>query len=247
MSNISASDQAVLSEFESKHGPVLSAVEKAKKFNLGDYLILRVKDFAGNFKIKSNSYGAPVKFVVVHINRHGIPFIKKVSKQGNPVGKMYSCIGSLEGDDYCYPWQDFEFILDPDFADSILLQDSYDPSTQHKARQEIWKAVTEHNKKHKIQTRSIAKIVNFLQTVNVGDTLWSSTRTYFVVQDKKLVPRGEVYKSVKNAQTHRIKGPFILVLTIVDKKGKVKNITADFFEHKALYSQRPRSYAELKI
>ena len=153
----------------------------------------------------------------------------------------------MKEDEYFDNNLNFEFALDPDFADAILLQDEYDPQTLHRSKKDIWKAVTEHNKACKITSHNLADIINFFSAVNVGDTLWTSNISSFLVQDKKTADPSTFNQRVRWRQMTKVKGPFVTVLTVRNKNGKVFDITPDFFWQKALYKERPRSYKELNI
>jgi hypothetical protein len=238
---LTVEDKRCIEEWNEQFGRALGALEKAKQLNVGDYLVLYCGQDPNTLKLQINSYGAPTKYKVVTVADYGIPFIKKVNKKGTPVGALQSVTGSLESDDYRYAGSHFEFRLDPDFADALILEDEYDPSQLHKAKQEIFKAVTKHNKEVKINTSTLSHIVAHFQTVKIGDILWTSNSGHYLVQDMKTI-------SVKKYSHYtNLKGPFIQVLTIKDKNGKNREVTADFFLCKALYRERPRTYRELKI
>ena len=242
-------DILILDEFREKFDAGLEALEKAKQYKVGDYLILYVGPNADEsedkMKLQVNSYGAPIKYKVVHTTSYGIPFLKKVNKKGNPVGHLYSCIGHLDEDDYREPGQKFQFELDPDYADSILLQDQYDPAILHKTKHDIWKAVTEHNKASKIMTNTLTDVVNFFNVINIGDILWTSNVSHYLVQDKRTISRADI--KLFDVGSGRIRGPYITILTIRDKNNQVSEVTAERFFRKALYTARPRTYKELKI
>ena len=240
-------DFLVINEFSRIFEPGLEAIEKARQIAVGDFLILYLGDHTGAMAVQKNSYGAPVKYKVVFSSKHGIPFVKRVSKNGTPVGKIFSCMGGLETDTYRYAGQKFEFTLDPDFADSILLQDEYDPANLHRSKKDIWKAVTEHNKSCKIKTYEIKDVTTFFKAVNIGDTVWTSNISYYLIQDKKTMSPKDFNSNVKREYETRLKGPFITILTVRDKKNKVRDICPDFFWQKALYKERPRTYKELNI
>src|SRR5271156_2316602 len=185
--HLTAEDQEIIDNFNAVHDAGLDALEKAKRLNLGDYLTLKL-EYGSTWRNQTNSYGAPIKYVVVHTTKHGIPFLKKINKKGKPIGRLYSCMGNLQTDDYRWSGQKFEFELDSDYADSLLLQSEYDPAELHKSKKDIWNAVTEHNKTNKISTYMLNDVAKFLSTVNVGDMLWRSAKNYVLVQDKKIVP-----------------------------------------------------------
>jgi hypothetical protein len=244
--NLTLEDHQFIGEFNKQYEAILRTLESAKQFNLGDYMVLYVSDYQGKMQLQNNSYGAPIKYKVVFTDAQGVPFIKKVNKKGEPMGRLYSCVGTVN-DDYRMMNQSFQFELDPDFADSILLQDGYDPSQLHKTKKDIWKAVTDHNKACKIPTQELKDVITFFQTVEIGDTLWTSNIGHYMVQDKKVLSASDFNLKAKWRYRTRIKGPLVCVLTVRDKSGKVKDITADYFWCKALYSERPRTYKELNI
>ncbi len=247
---LSLNDQAQIKDWESHFGQALDSLEKAKQFSIGDYLILLEGSRLPGTSLmpQKNSYGAPIKYKVVFINRYGVPFVKAVNKKGNPCGELYSCVGDNSVSDE----ERFEFTLDPDFADALLLEDTYDPAILHRTKQEIFKEVTKHNKKVKLKTREIGDVVNLFANAKVGDTLWTSTKGHYTIQDKETVSKADFHKKVSPISSTyyngtRVKGPFVVILTVVDKKGKTHRVSPDFFLDKALYSERPRSYKELKI
>lgn len=242
---LTADDKRLINHWNEAFGRAIEALEKAKQLSVGDFLVLYTGDDEKTLKLHMNSYGAPTKYKVVHSNQYGIPFIKKVNKKGTPIGPIMSCAGNLETDDYRYAGQYFEFRLDPDFADSLLLQEEYDPSQLHKTKQEIFKSVTKHNKAAKVDTSSLPKVVAFFQNLKIGDTLWASHSGYYLIQDIKIV-NSKIVNNSKSLRTS-IRGPFVQVLTVRDKNNKCFEITADFFAWKALYKERPRTYKELKI
>ena len=255
--HITAEDVKYMEEVEQELFPRISMIERAKSFKIGDFLIVKtctfefdltgdVMDDEPKLKVLRNSYGAPIKYVVVALDKNGMAFIKRVNKSGIPHGRVSSCMG-MEDDDYARANNHFVFELDPDFADSLLLEDDYDPASLHRNKKDIWKAVTEHNKKHKIPTKELYDVVSFFRTVNPGDTLWTSNINSIFIKDKKDLVPAEYNKTCKYNMTTRIKSSIVTILTIVDKKGVEKNVPPDFFWSKALYRERPRTYKELNI
>jgi hypothetical protein len=245
---MSSDDQKVVQDFNDKFKAGLDAMEKAKQISVGDFLILYVGNQAAEMKVQTNSYGAPIKYKVVYSSEHSIPFVKRVNKNGTPTGRLFSCIGGLDSDTFRDPGQRFEFVLDPDYADAILLEDKYDPAQLHKSKQDIFKAVTQHNKANKINTSTMMVVDQFFQTVNVGDTLWTSNTSFYLVQGKKTIFAKDFNENRKWKDCTRLKQSApITILTVRDKNSKEKEIPPDFFWGKALYKTRPRSYKELNI
>lgn len=242
---LTTADKQVIKSWTDQFARGLDALEKARQLKVGDYLVLYVGHDPKNLTLQTNSYGAPTKYLVVHSTEHGIPFIKKVNKKGKPVGELFSCTGALDTDTYVHQGAAFEFRLDPDYADSIILQDpSYDPAVLHRVKQEAWKEVTKHNKKAKVDTSTLTKVIDFFKNINIGDTMWVSHHGFYLVQDKQTMSRQDFRNNLKDNYTNA-KGPWVIVLTVIDKKNKVHKITADFFVNKALYKERPRTYKEL--
>lgn len=224
-----------------------ASFESLSQFKIGDYLIV----FGINENMRTtitNSYGAPRKFQVIYVSDESIPYIQEISLTGNVIGEVIAPMDNFlsYNDHFGYidtEHQYLEFQLDPDYADSILLGEKYDPSVFHKTRQTLYKDITKHNKQCKVNTRTIKSICEAFLNVKVGDTLWSSVNGSYTVVDNKVYTRDD-FENVKDLYT-RVKGPFVPVLVVVDKNGLTKTITPDFFHNKALYTQRPRSYKEL--
>jgi len=243
---LSNADIVLIDNFNRHWEEAFEAIERSKRYKLGDYLVLFLWNYNGVKSQKVNSYGAPVKYKVVHVTARSMPFIKQVDVKGKPIGQVFTIMG-LDGDDYRGHAQKYEFELDPDFADSIILEDEYDPATLHKSKKDIWKAVTAHNKSCKIQANGNETLIEFFKTVNVGDMLWTSTLSHYLVQDKRIMTVTTFNATVKSPYRTNQKYNPLVVLTLIDKKGKIINVAADFFLYKALYKERPRSYKELNI
>jgi hypothetical protein len=247
-------DKAIIENLDREVGRYLDTIKRAQQFKLDDFLILKIGVYGNKISTQTNSYGAPIKYKVVHVNAHGIPFVKRVNKNGEPMGRISSCIGMTDDEYYLEGSSTiFAFELDPDYADSILLQDNYDPTSLHRSKKDIWKAVTEHNKACKVPTRDLKDLVIFFESVNVGDTLWTSNVGSYFVQDKKATSSTEFLKYARGNMTAKqvkiltMSNVGITTLTVRDKHGNVKNVTPDFFHYRALYTDRPRTYKELNI
>jgi hypothetical protein len=241
---LTTDDKETIKEFQDKFERALEGIERAKRMKEGDFLILYVWDYNGNKTLQVNSYGAPTKYKVVHSTPNGMPFIKTVNSFGTPHGQLFSVLGD-ESDSYRRHGAKFEFELDPDYADSILLDHEYDPAQLHKNRKEVWKAVTAHNKACKVKTTDTKDVVVFFKTVEIGHTLWTSAQSHYLVQGKQTMSTGAWNSQAKENFKTRVRGN-VDILTIMDKKGKVQMVPPDFFSWKALYKERPRSYKELK-
>ena len=250
MSKLTPEDRAIIDSLGRDVGKYLDTIKRAQQFKLDDFLVLRIGLYGNKVSTQTNSYGAPIKYKVVHVDTHGIPFVKRVNKNGEPMGRVSSCIG-MDDDEYFNETAVFSFELDPDYADSILLQDNYDPTSLHRSKKDIWKAVTEHNKACKILTHDLKDLVNFFNSVSIGDTLWTSNIGSYFVQDKKAIDPTNSIKKARYAMTagqvKLLLQPTVISLTVMDKHGNIKDITPDFFHYRALYKDRPRTYKELNI
>ncbi len=241
---LTADDLESIKDSERGMKSFLEAFESSKQFKTGDFLVARKREWDNNGNEKwpreTNSYGAPIKYQVVHTTELGLAFLKKLNSQGNLEDDLIPAVRDWYFED------DHRWELDPEFADSLILQAEYDPAEVHKNRKVAWKEVTDYNKANKICTGEIAPIVDFFKTLKVGDTIWTSNVSHFTIQDSRQMPRVDA-KKLDTGLSNRVKGPHVTVLTVVDKKSAIKDITADYFFEKALYKARPRSYKELNI
>lgn len=237
-------DKRLIDAQEVAYKQLIETIERGKQFKDGDYLVMFVADYKGGWVQQKGTYGAPTKYKVIHVTDSGLPFMKEITSNGTPTGELYSGVGLAEDDNYLDTGSNVRWELDPDYADSLLLQDDYDPATMHKNKAVLWKEVTEHNKKAKVNTTEINGIATFLSTLKMGDTIWTSNVSHLLVREVRVLARPDAQKACIKFGP-RIKGPHILVVTVVDKKGAVKDVAADHFYHKALYRERPRTYKEL--
>jgi hypothetical protein len=244
MAILTPEDIMNITRYEQDRDLILQNIWSLAKFKVGDFLILKMSEYRnGPIKIQVDSYGAPIKFLVVHVTPGGMPWLKRVNNKGLPTGHAEPCF-DMETAQY----HKFEFELDPDYTDSILLQDKYDPCSLQRSKKVIWKEVTEHNKANKIPTRNIKDIMTFFETVTPGDTLWTSSKGSRFVKDKKVVKMTDYFrKTACHGWKQKDVPATMVVLTVTDNKGNDKDIDARFFHWKALYKQRPRSYKELNI
>jgi hypothetical protein len=222
----------------------ISKIEKAKTFKIGDYLILSEYDELTKItKVEFNSYGVPSKFKVVFVSSAGFPYVKRINSKSNPVGELISIV---TGEGYFgeMEFSNCRWDLDPDYADSIILQDEegYDPAGQSKLKRDIYKQITAYNRQCKVNTKTMLDVDLFLKTLIVHQPLWVSFKTKHTV----VAIRQEPYSKSKHMWNQRTKSGFVTTVTLADHKGKEKTINAMDFVGKALYCKQPRSYKELK-
>jgi hypothetical protein len=193
----------------------------------------------------TNSYGVPVKYMVVHVEE-GMPYCQKLTAEGDPVGEPECCAFytnnvSISG---C------AFELDPDFTDAIILDstEEYDPSMEHRAKRDTFKSVTTHNKASKVATNDIHALLTFLNNLNVGDTYWVSANNYMLVQKKELERLSKLELPYKWDTFFRTlkKNTMIPIITVADRKGVVKRLYPSNLHSRNIYTVRPRSYKEVK-
>lgn len=237
----------------------LKILEELKKFNVGDILIAHEVDIYDNTKTKKvvNSYGVAVKYEVVHVSDQGIPYITELSRDGKKIRPLFNIMpdyfqSTWRGDEIARPESenyecDLVFQLDPEYLDSMIIGGEYDPCVSFKYNKDLHKEITQHNKQARVSTSSIDEIAYFFTKLKHGDSLWTSHTKEYIVSDVQLVTRLSLYKSgVANYSKTKVKGQHIPVLSLIDKKNKLKKVTPDYFLNKMLYTQRPRSYKELK-
>jgi hypothetical protein len=210
-----ATDEIIfINDIEGEHQELLAKIDTCKRFNVGDYLVRYIND-----KVDINSYNVERKFQVVFVDKNGIAYIKEL--YGNKGQSNIMCMIHHDG---------MRYELDPLYEDSIIMsqEQHYDPTSLHKDKSKLFKEITKYNKSIKIKFHFEKDLVRFLSGLKVGDTLWFSNVTSFLVQQVDL--------SRKTLPT--VKG--------TTNRGKVINLDIDHIRHKAIYTACPRSYKELK-
>ena len=252
----SIKESAIIDAFERVFKRLSESFDGSSKFSKGDFLLLKIAPAYASSKPKyeTNGYGVLKKYVVVHVDRFGSPWIKEIDKNGNPIGVIKSVIfeecheiinhfmnrGSF---DYLYnaPALDCDYLtyeIDPEYMDSMLLGPSYyDPTSKHKQCSKLWKEISKHNKKHKMDTSSLTKIVDIFNKTVVGDQYWTSAKKYFTVVSKTV-------QSTRRSHTV-VKGPYVPILNIAYANGKTRQLFPDDLLCKALYNAKPRTYKEV--
>lgn len=253
--NFNSDDQNEVNSFNKLWASYNECVEKSRQFKEGDYLLLHEQENyeEPNLKLKANSYGVAIRYLVVHVNEEGLSFVKEVTSSGKTTGNLI-CTASVSmpdhDDDKILYHRSGEFVwtLDPDYADSILLGEKYDPSTYSKEKKSLWKEITKHNKDNRINTKVAAELVDFLNKLPCGTSLYFSPKSNVIIKEKVVVTRQEFnndpkYRDLANWSNL---SKNVLVLTIKDKRGTEYLCTTSFFLNKALYKTCPRSYREIK-
>jgi hypothetical protein len=230
-------EKALIQVNEKAVDDIIVTIEAVKCFKDGDFLIAfypRSKfDLDKKRQPVINSYGAIKKFQVIAVDKHGIPYMKELNKSGKPIGGLIPSMTYSSR----HTHQTYEFEVDPDYTDAIILEDqeNYNATSAIKEKSDTFNAISKHNKKIKINTYDIDNLINFLNQVKVGDILWRSNVTsWSVVEIKPLPPQ------IKFTGFH---DKFMKVLT---NKSTEKYVSFSDVRWCALYTDRPRSYRELK-
>lgn len=228
-----------IKEREAVIASIIGSLQEVSKFKTGDYLIaFRPATPYSRRQQVTNSYGAPKKFTVVHTCRFGVPYMKELNKKGNPVGQMI-CPLKFEGGSRMIKAFDYEFEVDPDYADAIIMMDeeNYDAANLHKMKSDTFKDITNHNKALKVNCHNFNSLLVFLQNLKVGDVVWKSIKTHFTILTINPIPlthRGSRFDDNVNFGTAQ------------DSKGKIFDLNIGVFKWSAIYTGQPRSYNELK-
>ena len=137
------------------------------EFSVGDILIKWTTDYNGHKTMEQvGSYTAtPRKYMVVHVDKLGIPYVKKIKADGE-LGIQLNCVAKFGEDTFQH---------DPDFVDYCLLRDDgkeYDPNEGLGELRERKKKIRKKNKKLRLnmKDRSLAK--QLLQNIKQGTRVW---------------------------------------------------------------------------
>jgi hypothetical protein len=233
--------ETYIKDCEEEYGQYIKRLDMARSFKLGDYLILwtchsKQRDGSLKREISKTSYGTPSKYIVTHVDKNQMAYVQAVNSKGKPKGPLMCCYG--ENEDFLYEsGGNFEWELDPDFAEAVILdnREQYDPTQYQREKKEIFKAITVHNKALRIDCNNLVKLDALLGGLTVGQTLWVSSKKSLTVE--------KVERAAKNK---RLKNSIDTTVSFRDNKGKALLRTAYDLHCTALYSAQPRSYQELK-
>lgn len=200
-----------------------------------------------NISVEKTNMGFPVKYKVVHISTEGIPYLRKITPNGNPTGPFHTppeaaglnwlkqtCnifndyrISYSASANYPRLSQDWRFTLDPEQLDSILLQQEFDPMAQQREKSKLFNEINKHNKRIQVSS-SFAdhpKTLEFFKSRQPGDKFWTSPDQQYVVQS--------VTKPNKE-----------YVVTCTDMNQKTIEYKVGYFYGRRLYRECPRSFAK---
>lgn len=219
---------------------IVATLDHVKQFKVDDVLIAfyPMMPWTRVRQQVQNSYGAPKKYKVVATDAFGVPYMKELNKAGNTVGQLISSIKYDSYQNKTRASMTYEFEVDPDLADAIILGDEegFDPSLLHKEKADLFKAITEHNKSSKVAYKDAYELIDYLKTVNAGDVIWKSNKTSWTVL-KPLQIITDKQGKIDRSKT---------CLEVQTSKGKILNLSINDIKGKALYRARPRTYGELR-
>lgn len=237
-----------ISSRESMIDILLENIEAVKGFRVGDYVVAHYKECDSNIKIPwTNSYGIARKFIVVYVDKYGVPFIKQLNSKGLPIGDLISIL-EYSWDSYergLLSWISYELEVDPNYADALILDDvdTFNASAEHQEKSSLYKEIAKHNKVYRIDLSGKDLCLKFVKQLTVGDVLWRSAKTSWIVSYIGLVsPGGYVLTGHKRGS--RISDTYNITFT--DNKGKQLFYNQYALLNKVLYSQQPRTFNELK-
>jgi hypothetical protein len=224
-------------------GSLLSIIEHVRRFKIDDVLIAFYADRPIWMKQMPsqivNSYGAPKKYKVIVVDTYGVPYVREINKSGNPSGKLIPMIKYQKGGDAFSASLTMRFEVDPDYTDAIILDDveSFDASTSHKEKASTFKEISTHNKNAAIDNGN-KDLATEIDSMNVGDILWRSSITFWIILSKIPIPRDAKGKII-DASNHKF-------MEVQTSKGKILKLSFSDIKYKVLYNAQPRSFRELK-
>jgi hypothetical protein len=186
-----------------------------------------------------NSYNAPQKYKVIFEDKNGLPYIKKLNVKGEPSGKI---ICGLKFDSYNMRFTSnmtYDFEVDPDYTDAVILQeeDLFNASEAHLKKATAFKEVTNHNKGARLQLDTDNKIWQYIASLKVGDMIWKSPKSWWIVESKVHVTKDIVRETMSS---HGWRSPALV--TIKTSTGKTWQKNFYDFRCGTFYHKQPRSY-----
>lgn len=235
---LTPNDIDVIEQIETFLGRLIDELDRARKFNMNDYLICSQHcSDTGQKVLMTNSYGTPIKFRIVHVDANGMPYAKEINSSGDPRGDI---INLVDTDEFSGTRVIFEH--DPHFLDAIILstESEYDPTENQRKKKQNREDIIQHNTKAKVNTLELKSLIDLFATMVVGQTWWFSTKNYMHVIDLRVtsgrtIGHGMLYRGFKH----------VFEIDVRLSNGNTKTYHPHDFLNKNLYSKQPRSYKEL--
>jgi len=141
-------------------------------FNIGDVLIKKFIPWNDGSKVEvervSKSSNAPKKYMCIHIDNYGVPYVKHLKVDGTLAEGIHSvCDMGLDSS-----WYE----ADPEFAEHILLgeDEKYDPLEKFRLDKEQRNKIKEANRRIREKTNTREEIKNLIDKISVGSYFWIS-------------------------------------------------------------------------
>lgn len=145
------------------------------KFSIGDVLVREEKyrkagsaEVEYEWKVKMADCGIANKYVYVFENELGVGYIRRISVNGRKFVDKATCVTEFDPDQT-------RFVLDPEYADHMLLADAdaeFDAKSRYDEIKKKREKINRQNKKLRIplETRELA--LAWVKTLKVGDQIW---------------------------------------------------------------------------
>lgn len=231
----------LISHNERQLKTLLSQLDMARQFKLGDYLVVHgLHEATGKSRIITNSYGVPIKFKVEFVDSNGIAYVRKVINMEQMSKGLFplfdfSLDGPFEGyTDYFFRgirMDSLEWKLDEEYVEATIMgeEESYVSSLEHDKKSKAHREISKYNSSIRKRMNSTQVAQRFMNDLKIGETVWKSAISWYCVTNKIL----------KGAN-----GP-CTALVVTDKNNKAKKMYVQDFVYKVFYTDRPRSYKEL--
>jgi len=109
---------------------------------------------------------APQKFKVVHVDRFGVPWIKRISASNGKLSNHLATIISHSSDA-------IRFVPDKSYAEAIITGDeNFDPLAEAKRERKRVKAIKEENKKRLFQSQNPDEVEKVFKSLKIGKVYW---------------------------------------------------------------------------
>lgn len=145
------------------------------KFSVGDVLIREEKcstwngnDTKFEWRVRTAECDLPYKYVYVFENELGVGYIRRLSVNGRKFVERPICVTEFDPDQT-------RFILDPDYADHMLLageNDEFDAKTRYAEIKKKREQIHRKNKKIAVSLPDEAATIKWIKTLKVGDKFW---------------------------------------------------------------------------
>lgn len=188
-------------------------------------------------RVEKTHMGFPIKYKVVHVSAHGIPYLRRLNPNNKPSGPLFIPPSQLMSimptvqehlkNDENKPTA--RFLSDPEAMDAILLQEDFKPMASHKETLKLFNEINKHNKRVTVKTdwNHFKNIADFFKNMKPGDKFWTSIDKFYILQ--------KLEKGSKEWQ-----------ITTLDSNQKPATFNFSYFHGRRLYSEQPRSFAREK-